>query len=96
MAKALKVCGLMNVQFAIQGEGDAAVVYVLVNRAPRTVPFVSKGLLAANWPRLQARCMAGRSLADQGITGEIVPPYYSVKEAVFLFNKFPCRYDPRA
>ncbi|WP_227814256.1 carbamoyl-phosphate synthase large subunit [Nitrogeniibacter aestuarii] len=90
MAKALNVCGLMNVQFAIQGEGDAAVVYVLeVNpRASRTVPFVSK---ACSLPlaKIAARCMAGRSLADQGVTGEIVPPYYSVKEAVFPFNKFP-------
>ncbi|HQU87817.1 MAG: carbamoyl-phosphate synthase large subunit [Zoogloeaceae bacterium] len=90
MAKALKVCGLMNVQFAIQGEGDAAVVYVLeVNpRASRTVPFVSKAC-SLQLAKIAARCMAGRSLADQGITGEIVPPYYSVKEAVFPFNKFP-------
>ena len=90
MAKALNVCGLMNVQFAIQGEGDAAVVYVLeVNpRASRTVPFVSK---ACSLPlaKIAARCMAGRSLVDQGVTGEIIPPYYSVKEAVFPFNKFP-------
>ena len=90
MARGLNVCGLMNVQFAIQGEGDAAVVYVLeVNpRASRTVPFVSK---ACSLPlaKIAARCMAGRSLADQGVTGEIVPPYYAVKEAVFPFNKFP-------
>ncbi len=86
MAKALGVVGLMNVQFAIQGE----TVYVLeVNpRASRTVPFVSKacGLQLA---KIAARCMAGRSLADQGVTREIVPPYYSVKEAVFPFIKFP-------
>ncbi len=90
MARALKVVGLMNVQFAIQGEGDNAVVYVLeVNpRASRTVPFVSK---ACSLPlaKIAARCMAGQSLAEQGVSGEIVPPYYSVKEAVFPFVKFP-------
>src|SRR5690606_23633666 len=90
MAKALDVCGLMNVQFAIQGEGDNAVVYVLeVNpRASRTVPFVSKacGLPLA---KIAARCMAGQSLASQGVTGEVIPEYYSVKEAVFPFVKFP-------
>ncbi|MBT0960748.1 carbamoyl-phosphate synthase large subunit [Denitromonas iodatirespirans] len=90
MAKALKVCGLMNVQFAIQGEGDDAIVYVLeVNpRASRTVPFVSKAC-SLQLAKIAARCMAGRTLADQGIAGEIVPPYFSVKEAVFPFNKFP-------
>ena len=86
MAKALNVCGLMNVQFAIKDEQ----VYVLeVNpRASRTVPFVSKatGLQLA---KIAARCMAGKSLKSQGITKEVVPPYYSVKEAVFPFNKFP-------
>jgi len=90
MARALNVCGLMNVQFAIQGQGADAVVYVLeVNpRASRTVPFVSKacGLPLA---KIAARCMSGRSLADQGVTREVVPPYYSVKEAVFPFVKFP-------
>jgi carbamoyl-phosphate synthase large subunit len=90
MAKGLNVVGLMNVQFAIQGRGKDAVVYVLeVNpRASRTVPFVSKatGLPLA---KIAARCMAGRSLADQGVTREIIPPYYSVKEAVFPFIKFP-------
>ena len=86
MAKALNVCGLMNVQFAIQGE----TVYVLeVNpRASRTVPFVSKatGLQLA---KIAARCMAGQSLASQGVTKEVIPPYFSVKEAVFPFAKFP-------
>ncbi|PCI61799.1 MAG: carbamoyl phosphate synthase large subunit [Methylophilaceae bacterium] len=86
MAKALGVNGLMNVQFAIQGE----TVYVLeVNpRASRTVPFVSKacGLQLA---KIAARCMAGQSLKSQGVTREIVPPYFSVKEAVFPFIKFP-------
>jgi carbamoyl-phosphate synthase large subunit len=90
MAKGLNVVGLMNVQFAIQGRGDEAVVYVLeVNpRASRTVPFVSKatGLPLA---KIAARCMAGRSLADQGVTKEVIPPFYSVKEAVFPFIKFP-------
>ncbi len=86
MAKALNVVGLMNVQFAIQ---DGTVYVLEVNpRASRTVPFVSKatGLQLA---KVAARCMAGRSLADQGVTREIVPPYYSVKEAVFPFAKFP-------
>ncbi|PKO25472.1 MAG: carbamoyl phosphate synthase large subunit [Betaproteobacteria bacterium HGW-Betaproteobacteria-8] len=86
MAKALGVVGLMNVQFAIQGD----TVYVLeVNpRASRTVPFVSKacGLQLA---KVAARCMIGTRLKDQGVRKEIVPPYYSVKEAVFPFIKFP-------
>lgn len=86
MAKALGVVGLMNVQFAIQDD----TVYVLeVNpRASRTVPFVSKacGLQLA---KIAARCMTGVSLKSQGITREIIPPYYSVKEAVFPFIKFP-------
>ena len=91
IARALKVVGLMNVQFAIQGEGSDAVVYVLeVNpRASRTVPFVSK---ATGQPlaKIAARCMAGQKLADQqGVKGEVVPPYFSIKEAVFPFNKFP-------
>ncbi|TSA21914.1 MAG: carbamoyl-phosphate synthase large subunit [Betaproteobacteria bacterium] len=90
MARGLNVIGLMNVQFAIQGEGDAAVVYVLeVNpRASRTVPFVSK---ATGRPlaKIAARCMTGISLAAQGVTKEIIPPYFSVKEAVFPFRKFP-------
>jgi carbamoyl-phosphate synthase large subunit len=90
MAKALRVVGLMNVQFAIQHEEGGAVVYVLeVNpRASRTVPYVSK---ATGRPlaSIAARCMAGRTLAEQGITGEIVPTYFSVKEAVFPFIKFP-------
>jgi carbamoyl-phosphate synthase large subunit len=95
MARALRVVGLMNVQFAIQGDtdgdGDAATIYVLeVNpRASRTVPFVSK---ATGEPlaKIAARCMVGQSLARQpGVRGEVVPPYFSVKEAVFPFNKFP-------
>jgi len=90
MAKALKVVGLMNTQFAIQGEGDDAVVYVLeVNpRASRTVPYVSKAI-GQPLAKIAARCMVGKSLAFQGFTAEVVPPYYSVKEAVFPFIKFP-------
>ncbi len=86
MARALQVRGLMNVQFAIQG----ADVYVLeVNpRASRTVPYVSK---ATGRPlaKIAALAMAGISLAAQGVRGTITPPYYSVKEAVFPFSKFP-------
>ena len=86
MAKALKVCGLMNVQFAIQGE----TVYVLeVNpRASRTVPYVSKAI-GAPLAKIAARAMAGLSLKSQGFEKEIIPPYYCVKEAVFPFRKFP-------
>ena len=91
MARALHVVGLMNVQFAVQRDGDGrATVFVLeVNpRASRTVPFVSK---ATGMPlaKIAARCMAGISLDQQGIGAEIVPPYFSVKEAVFPFVKFP-------
>jgi carbamoyl-phosphate synthase large subunit len=85
LAKALKVVGLMNVQYAIQREK----VYVLeVNpRASRTVPFVSKatGLPLA---MIAARCMAGKSLKEQRVE-EVTPSYFSVKEAVFPFAKFP-------
>jgi len=90
MARALKVVGLMNVQFAIQKNEQDGVVYVLeVNpRASRTVPFVSKAT-GVPLAKIAARCMAGKSLADQGVAGEVVPPYYSVKEAVFPFIKFP-------
>ncbi|MFA6062708.1 MAG: carbamoyl-phosphate synthase large subunit [Gallionella sp.] len=86
MARALNVVGLMNVQFAIQGD----IVYVLeVNpRASRTVPFVSKAT-GVPLAKIAARCMAGQSLAQQGVTCEVIPPYYSVKEAVFPFIKFP-------
>ncbi len=91
LAKALKVVGLMNTQFAIQSgeDGSDDVVYLLeVNpRASRTVPFVSK---ATGMPlaKIAARCMAGKTLAGQGATREIVPDYYSVKEAIFPFAKF--------
>ncbi|MFL9582062.1 carbamoyl-phosphate synthase large subunit [Stenotrophomonas sp. AB1(2024)] len=90
LAKALNVVGLMNTQFAIQaGENGEDIVYLLeVNpRASRTVPFVSK---ATGMPlaKIAARCMAGKTLAEQGATKEIVPDYYSVKEAIFPFAKF--------
>jgi carbamoyl-phosphate synthase large subunit len=86
LAEALGVIGLMNTQFAIQGED----IYILeVNpRASRTVPFVSK---ATGYPlaKIAARCMVGKTLDEQGIGGERIPPYCSVKEAVFPFIKFP-------
>jgi len=86
MALALNVIGLMNVQFAIQ----AGVVYVLeVNpRASRTAPFVSKATGVA-LAKAGARVMTGRTLAELGLTRERVPEYFSVKEAVFPFGKFP-------
>ena len=86
MARELKVVGLMNVQLAWQDEK----VYVIeVNpRASRTIPFVSK-CIGVSLAKVAARCMAGTSLKDQGITEEIIPEYFSVKEAVFPFNKFP-------
>ncbi|WP_429498866.1 carbamoyl-phosphate synthase large subunit [Robbsia andropogonis] len=95
MARGLNVVGLMNVQFAIQQVTDAEgktsdVIYVLeVNpRASRTVPYVSKatGLQLA---KIAARAMVGQTLARQGVTKEVIPPYFSVKEAVFPFTKFP-------
>lgn len=90
MAKALKVVGLMNVQFAIQRMNEQDVIYVLeVNpRASRTVPFVSKAT-GIQLAKVAARCMAGQSLASQGIEHAVTPPYFSVKEAVFPFVKFP-------
>ncbi|MEZ5465207.1 MAG: carbamoyl-phosphate synthase large subunit [Lysobacteraceae bacterium] len=85
MARELKVVGLMNTQFAIQGER----IFVLeVNpRASRTVPFVSKAT-GVSLAKIAARCMAGTSLAEQGISGEVIPDYYSVKEAIFPFARF--------
>jgi carbamoyl-phosphate synthase large subunit len=90
MAGALQVVGLMNVQFAIQHKDGQDVIYVLeVNpRASRTVPYVSKAT-GIQLAKVAARCMAGQSLASQGITKEVTPPYFSVKEAVFPFVKFP-------
>ncbi len=85
LAKGLNVIGLMNTQFAIQGEK----IFILeVNpRASRTVPFVSKAI-GQPVAKIAARCMVGQSLASQGFLEPIVPKYYSVKEAVFPFNKF--------
>lgn len=90
MARALNVIGLMNVQFAIQEIEGKDVIYVLeVNpRASRTVPYVSKAT-GIQLAKVAARCMVGQSLDEQGITKEVTPPYFSVKEAVFPFVKFP-------
>ena len=95
MARALNVVGLMNVQFAIQQVRDAQgalqdMIFVLeVNpRASRTVPFVSKAT-GIQLAKVAARCMVGQTLDAQGIFDEVVPPYFSVKEAVFPFVKFP-------
>ena len=90
MAHGLNVVGLMNVQFAIQKLDGEDVIYVLeVNpRASRTVPFVSKAT-GIQLAKVAARCMVGQSLASQGISHEVLPPYFSVKEAVFPFVKFP-------
>ncbi len=90
MAQGLNVVGLMNVQFAIQETEGGDVIYVLeVNpRASRTVPFVSKAT-GIQLAKVAARCMAGQTLASQGVTKEVTPPYFSVKEAVFPFVKFP-------
>ncbi|MGB4561902.1 MAG: carbamoyl-phosphate synthase large subunit [Methylophilaceae bacterium] len=86
LAQALKVKGLMNIQFAIQGE----IIYILeVNpRASRTVPFVSKAI-GKPLAMIAAKVMVGKSLKDQNFVKEIVPNFYSVKEAVFPFIKFP-------
>ncbi|MEH6635426.1 MAG: carbamoyl-phosphate synthase large subunit [Halioglobus sp.] len=86
MALELGVVGLMNVQLAWQ---DDEIYVIEVNpRASRTVPFVSK-CIGVSLAKIAARCMAGQTLEQQGFTKEIVPPYYSVKEAVLPFNKFP-------
>ncbi len=85
MALEIGVIGLMNVQLAIQ---DGVIYVIEVNpRASRTVPFVSK-CIGVSLAQVAARCMVGTSLREQGLTEEIVPPYVSVKEAVFPFNKF--------
>ncbi|HSA45071.1 MAG TPA: carbamoyl-phosphate synthase large subunit, partial [Candidatus Competibacteraceae bacterium] len=86
MALELGVIGLMNTQFAIQG--DAIYVLEVNPRASRTVPYVSKATGRA-LAKIAARCMVGRTLAEQKIAGEVIPTYYSVKEAVFPFVKFP-------
>ena len=85
MARELRVCGLMNVQYAVKDE----VVYVLeVNpRASRTVPFVSKAI-GRPLAKLAAKVMAGKTLKELGFTAEEWPKYWAVKESVFPFNKF--------
>ncbi|MBS0557009.1 MAG: carbamoyl-phosphate synthase large subunit [Proteobacteria bacterium] len=89
MARELKVVGLMNTQFAIQGDAGHEQIFILeVNpRASRTVPFVSKAT-GVPLAKIAARCMAGKTLAEQGATREVVPKYYAVKEAIFPFLKF--------
>ncbi|QMV15321.1 carbamoyl-phosphate synthase large subunit [Vibrio spartinae] len=86
LAFELGVRGLMNTQFAVKNN---EVYLIEVNpRAARTVPFVSKAT-GAPLAKIAARVMAGQSLEQQGFTQEIIPPYYSVKEVVLPFNKFP-------
>ncbi|MGB0956114.1 MAG: carbamoyl-phosphate synthase large subunit [Panacagrimonas sp.] len=86
LARALNVVGLMNAQFAVQGN---KVFLLEVNpRASRTSPFVSKAV-GVPLAKVAARCMAGRSLKSQGVLKESTPKYFSVKESVFPFNKFP-------
>jgi carbamoyl-phosphate synthase large subunit len=86
LALELGVVGLMNVQFAVK---DDVIYLIEVNpRAARTVPFVSKAT-GIQLAKVAARVMAGKSLAEQGVTKEIIPPYFSVKEVVLPFNKFP-------
>ena len=86
IALELGVIGLMNVQMAIKGD---SIYLIEVNpRASRTVPFVSK-CIGYSLAKIAARCMAGRSLEEQGIVKEIIPEKIHVKEAVFPFNKFP-------
>ena len=91
LAQALKVCGLINLQFAVQrdAEGEEVVYIIEANpRASRTVPFVAK---ATGKPlaQLATRLMAGESLADVGLTTEPQPPLQSIKEAVLPFRRFP-------
>ncbi|EEY50429.1 carbamoyl-phosphate synthase large chain [Vibrio cholerae CT 5369-93] len=86
LAFELGVRGLMNIQFAVK---DNEVYLIEVNpRAARTVPFVSKAT-GAPLAKIAARVMVGQTLEQQGFTKEIIPPYYSVKEVVLPFNKFP-------
>ncbi|MFN9215580.1 MAG: carbamoyl-phosphate synthase large subunit [Gemmatimonadota bacterium] len=90
LARALGVRGLMNVQFAVK---DGTVYVLEVNpRASRTIPFVSKAI-GVPLASIAARVMVGETLAAMGVTHEVVPPYASVKEAVFPFNKFR-EFDP--
>jgi carbamoyl-phosphate synthase large subunit len=90
LARELRVIGLMNTQFAIQSHDDGTdEVFILeVNpRASRTVPFVSKAI-GRPLAKIAARCMSGKTLAEQGATHELIPDYFSVKEAIFPFLKF--------
>jgi len=86
LAKALKVIGLMNIQFAVQGDQ----VYILEAnpRASRTVPFVAKAI-GVPLAKMAARVMSGKSLADLSFTTEVIPSHIAVKEAVLPFEKFP-------
>jgi len=86
MAQALRVRGLMNVQWAIRG--DELFVIEVNPRASRTVPFVSKAI-GVPLAKIAAKTMVGEKLVDQGFVNQRVPEYYSVKEAVFPFIKFP-------
>jgi carbamoyl-phosphate synthase large subunit len=86
LARELKVCGLMNIQFAVK---DDELYVIEVNpRASRTIPFVSKAI-GVPLAKLAAKVMAGEKLVDLGFTSRIIPTHYSVKEAVFPFAKFP-------
>lgn len=86
LASALEVCGLMNIQYAVQG--DEVLIIEVNPRASRTIPFVSKAL-GVPLAKLASLVMAGAKLKDLGFTKEIVPENYSVKEAVFPFARFP-------
>ena len=91
LAQALKVCGLINLQFAVQrdAEGEEVVYIIEANpRASRTVPFVAKST-GKPLAQLATRLMAGESLADVGLTAEPQPPLQSIKEAVLPFRRFP-------
>src|SRR6478672_4381967 len=91
LTRALNVCGLMNIQFAVaNAHGPNPEIYVLEAnpRASRTVPFVSKAC-GVPLARHAALVMAGRTLDELGVKGEVVPTHFSVKESVFPFNKFP-------
>ena len=92
MAKALKVRGLMNVQWAIRKgatpEQDEIYVIEVNPRASRTVPFVSKAT-GVSWARMAAKVMAGKQLTELGLTEEVMPKHTSIKESVFPFSKFP-------
>jgi carbamoyl-phosphate synthase large subunit len=86
LAKDLKVKGLMNIQYAVK---DSKLYVLEVNpRASRTVPYVSKAT-GIPWAKIATKAMLGKPLKDQGIEKEVIPEHFSVKEAVFPFNRFP-------